>query len=407
MVHPRTTASIWQAPPDSAPDVVFVVRGRNPNAHPGVVAGLETLVGEGVLRGATTVALGDDSDVRPGISSWHRVFEEVRERDSEYVVLHHFHSRRLPDARPALEQLRGLPSRPLIALTCGDAFYNGLFFRPAFPPMFLQAAQLSDVVFLTSMGDVADLVQQKVERPVALLPLGACQVRFGKAGRPVLTRPDFKVVFIGSNNRPRNPAKGYHWYARKRERLVRALSQRFGEDFGLFGYGWHGVPGWRGPIPFSEQEAVCRQSAVVVGGVPFSPARYYLSNRPFNQILSGTPFVDMYVEGVDTLLRDGEHWHLAPTIADVVERCEEVLGLTPDERHELGVAASSFVAERHTDAARCRSLIATLMAVRQAGSGEDVWPAPDLSFFLPEVDPVAELPRATRGWRLSAAAGSS
>jgi hypothetical protein len=321
----------------------------------------------------------------------------VRRNHSELIVLHHYHSDHLPDPRPAIEHLRSLPSRPTIAVTCGDAFYNG-FFRPALPRMFLQAAEVADVVFLSSMGDVADHICRSTTSPVALLPLGACQVRFQvPAERGPRRRPEFRVVFIGSNNRSRSPFKSYHWYARRRERLVRRLSSRFGQGFGLFGHGWKGFSGWRGPTKFDEQAVVCRQSEVVVGGVPFSPARYYMSNRPFNQIISGVPFVDIAVAGIETILRDGEHWHLVSDIDAVVDQCEALLSLPPDVRREQGMAAAEFVAAHHTEVERCRSLIATLTGVRQANTPGRQSMLPDLRFFLPEVDIQRELPLATRG----------
>ena len=44
---------------------------------------------------------------------------------------------------------------------------------------------------------------------------------------------------------------------------------------------------------------------MIVGGVPYSNARYYASNRPFIQMTSGVPIVETPVPGVETLFGQG------------------------------------------------------------------------------------------------------
>jgi hypothetical protein len=193
--------------------------------------------------------------------------------------------------------------------------------------------------------------------------------------------------------------RSYHWYARRRERLVRKLGDRFGASFALFGHGWDGIASnYQGPIPFARQHEACQRAEIVVGGVPFSPARYYASNRPFNQIASGVPFVDLAVEGVEKILRDGVHWHLAGSIDELVDLCDDLLARPAAERAELGREAAKHVLTHHTDDARWRSLVATLTNVRTALVAGAPPPPPDLRFFLPDVDRNEELALATRGW---------
>jgi hypothetical protein len=137
---------------------------------------------------------------------------------------------------------------------------------------------------------------------------------------------------------------------------------------------------------------------VVVGGVPYSPARYYTSDRPFNQIMSGVPFVDLAVEGVETILRDGEHWQLSDSIAGVADRVDDLLCRPDSVRIELGETAASFVADNHTQVHRLKWLFMTLDSLRQSILAETRPSIPSLDFLLPEARTSRQAELATRGW---------
>jgi hypothetical protein len=358
---------------------------------------LRRMVADGVIRTSRhrTVERGQDET---SSRAWAEIEGIVAKHRIELVVLHHYHDPTAADPRPFIAKLRTMPHRPVVALTCGDAFFDR-FFRPSHPKIFQEACAEVDIVLSTSMGVMADAIVRYGAPRVALWPLGACHVRFGERLPPYrATEAPFDVVFIGSNNRPRNPLRSYHWYARRRERLVNTLDRSFGSRFAVFGHGWDSLPSARGPVAFEDQLRVCRQARVVVGGVPYSPARYYASNRPFIQILSGVPFVDIRVEGVERLLRDGEHWHLVEKAGEVVARCRALLAMSDQEREQLGRAAAEYVSSAHTQAARWRGLVRDLDRLHRSLTAGEAPSPPGLDFLLPEVDRVEELPLATRGW---------
>jgi hypothetical protein len=383
-------------PRTGAPAVAFVVKGTGADAHPGIVDGLERMISDGTLRSAVTLSIDPRISAEKQTNEWRSILARVDVDAIEYVVLHHLHSPRLLDCRRWIERIQALPHRPLVALTNGDPFFG--IRRPSFPRMFVQAARTVDVIFSTSMGVSADYLARRTSRPISLLPNGVCQARFGDhfSARP--SRPEFRVAFIGSNNRSRNPLSGYHWFARRRESLVRALSKRFGDDFALFGRGWEGIREWRGPVPFKDQQEACRRAEVIVGGVPFSPARYYLSNRPFIQIASGVPFIDLSVDGVQNILRDGEHWFLAKSVDEIADRCDDLLSRSASWRTEFGVNAAEYVYSHHTQEERTRSLMSTMIQVRKASIAGGPRELPDLRYLLPEVDRVEESAPLTRHW---------
>jgi hypothetical protein len=104
------------------------------------------------------------------------------------------------------------------------------------------------------------------------------------------------------------------------------------------------------------------------------------------------------VEGVDRLLRDGEHWHLADSPEGVVDRCRELLGLPDRDREQLGRTAAAFGRSGHTQAHRWLGLVRDLARLCHSLVAGEAPAPPSLDFLLPEVDRTQELPLATRGW---------
>lgn len=374
-----------------APSILVVSRG----GHPGVDDALRQMHIERKLRVAKHVTINGAGNGTLILSELPKLVSKLR---IDFVIFHHYHSPALPDPTMVIKEIRSQAHQPLTVFSCGDPFYNG-FFRPSHTESFKSISAAVDLVLTTSMGESADAIVGYGAKRVVLFPNGACQVRFPKLQEPHQPSiAEHDVVFIGSNNRSRNPTRSYFWYSRRREQLVRQLFRRFGDRFAVFGHGWDSIPAARGPISFSEQIRVCRSARVVVGGVPYSPARYYTSNRPFNQITSGVPFVDLGVPGAKALLRDGEHWHLSDTTTGVGDRVQDLLDRSDAERVAMGEEAATFVYENHTHAHRWRWLVDTLQVHRNALISGDEPAVPRLQFLLPEARLETEYLQATRGW---------
>lgn len=385
-VHPMTGA-----PPES---VLLVLQGASPNDHPGIVDGYERLKTSDQVRELTVFPVAGPRGIARGEAFWRDVVAQAHAIEASLVAFTYYHSPDLPDPRAAIHELRKLPSQPFVISTLGDPFMNGILHRPSVPRSFIQAAEASDLVLLTSMGALADLVARKTRAAIMLLPHGACQVRFSAPAQTItLDAVDFDVVFIGSRNSSRNPARPYYWLGRHRERLVEQLSRRHGNRFAVFGRGWDHLPNARGFVPFAEQLSAVRRARVVVGGVPFSRERYYASDRPFIQMLSGVPLVDVAVTGISSLARDREHWLLVKEryVADAVD---EVLTWSAERRSAMASAAATLISERHTQAHRVAALIENVRRRRSLGSAAE----PYLPFFLDDSVVRQESRFAIRNW---------
>lgn len=386
---------------DKPDSVLLLLQGSAPSDHPGIVDGYVRLQQQGRVSHLDVMPVFGPNGVERGAGFWDEVLERALGHGTTVVVFQYYHSSRLPDPRPAIASLRTLPSSPFVVSTLGDPFRNGYFGRPSVPRSFLQAAEGSDLVTLTSMGVLADHVARYTRAPIVLSPNGVCQVRFAAcSGVSPHSDPEFDVVFIGSRNTSKNPARPYFHLGRRRERLVSDLTKRFGKRFAVFGNGWAAQMSDQGPIPFAQQANTAERGRVIVGGVPFSRARYYTSNRPFIQMTSRRPLVDTAVPGVESMLRRDEHWILAPEwrLIDAVER---VLEMGEEGRSKIGDAAAEYVRSRHTQAHRVASLMENVARLRLARSGGAPRP-PYVPFFLPEADLTLETRHATRHWPGSA-----
>jgi len=379
-----------------AEKVLLVLQGRQPSDHPGIVDGYARLRASGVVDSLEIMPVFGPDGVSRGAAFW-REFNERVMGGVTLVVFQYYHSRALPDPRPAIRRIRTLPAAPFIVSTLGDPFMNGYLGRPNVPPSFLMTAELSDLVTLTSMGTMADYVSRFTRAPIILSPNAACQVRFrSEVNPPPMRMPEFDVLFIGSRNSGRNPLRPNTRFGRQRDALVTAMERRFGKRFAVFGNGWEGRSSNQGPVPFDQQAATARRARVVVGGVPFSRARYYTSNRPFIQMTSAVPFVDTAVEGVETLLRPGEHWVLSSD-RDLVRAIEGVLEMEQAKRSAMGHAAARYIAERHTQAHRVSTLLENVRRLRRSRATNSAQ-APYMPFLLDDVDLVREMLLATRNW---------
>jgi hypothetical protein len=164
--------------PEGSPQGVLVL---SHGGHPGVDDALRSFVADGSLRAAHRRHV--ERGASEAASAWAES-ERIIARDRiELVVLHHYHGPLAPDPRPFIGRLRAMEHRPVVALTCGDSFFNG-FFRPSPPTGLRDACAEVDLVLTTPMGVSADAIAGYGAPRVALWPNGACQAWFGGVWPP-------------------------------------------------------------------------------------------------------------------------------------------------------------------------------------------------------------------------------
>ncbi|TAN36488.1 MAG: hypothetical protein EPN23_08345 [Verrucomicrobia bacterium] len=315
------------------------------------------------------------------------------EIQADAVFFQFFHDHRMPCPDDLVAALRALPAKPALFTSAGDSF--GLFTR-SFPSAFRSVSRAADVTFLTGMGYMADSLVNSGSRNIVLMPNGFCQTRFA-AGVPV-NQPEFDVVFVGSNSKARNPFSYIRRLQRERYRQITLLQLHYGSRFALYGRGWEGFKSWQGPIPYAEQQTKSQQGRVIVGGYPGGLMDYYTSDRVLIAIASGVPFVDYWTPRVDTLFRQGEHWHLYRNEQEMLATIDRLLAMTDQDRRQLGVVTAEYAGRKHQQYHRMKNMLA-IVRDQRAARHRGVHPAlPGLEYFLPEVDVTAEMSFAVRAW---------
>lgn len=313
----------------------------------------------------------------PETVAWDRIVEQARQMAADVVFLHFFHHRGVGDPTAALRRLRGLPSKPVICTSLGDGFGR---WTARMPPSFLAAAREADASFLTGMGYVANQIACRGGRNLVLLPHGSCQLRFPNRA-PMAPKPEFDVIFVGSQMRPRNPFGHFYWASRRRSQCVAMMTKRFGKRFAVVGKAWDGNPSWHGQCAYHEQQSVFHRSRVVIGGLPGAYYDFYMSDRPFIAIGAGVPFVDYHVPGVEHVLEPNEDWWLADTMESYPSVVEQLLDKSDDERARLAATAADSVRHRHTTFARCRTIVTIMNEIHTARRRGTPCAAPDLDYL--------------------------
>lgn len=337
---------------------------------------------------------------------WDAFFREARvlveDFQPDVIYFQFFHEHTCPNVTDFFETLRRTASRPVIAVSAGDAFSWADWFGRRYPVGFLSAARAADVTFVTAMGKCADYLVQKGIKNIVLLPLGACQVRFKpKAIDIAQYKPDFDVVFVGGGGNwyRSRPWNFLFYYGLKRDAMVRLLRIRYGRKFGLFGNGWRGNASWQGSVPYAQQLDVCRNSQVVFGGCPGIYQDYYASDRPFIQGISGIPLVDWYVPRVGNILGDQDHWYLVNDAKSMLRQIDRLLNTDMTERLRQGAATAEYIHKKLSQEAFMRFFVNTVFAFRKARLQGGITPSPEFNFFLPETDLRQEKQFALRNWQ--------
>ena len=373
--------------------VLFLSQGKEVKVHPGWNDALVQLKDEGQISNFCNIPYFGYAEKHGWEAFYSHVVTLCKEQHFNLVYFHHFHKKGKPSPRSCIKQLLKLIERPIVITSVGDGFSDNWMW-PDYPKDFKAVSQLSDITFSTQMGKTADKMTKWGVKNIVLMPNGMCQARFkAQIIEPKTHKFDFDVVFVGSKNKPRivNPISKYWFAAREREKLVMALYGRYGKRFGLFGNGWD-CPASQGPIPFNQSQESFRKGRIVVGGNPYSYSDYSSSNRPFIEISSGIPTIELATPRFDNILRNNDHFYFSKDIKDVIGRCDELLDAEPNELYQKAAKAAQYIEEKHTHYHRMKFIIDTVKRFVKNNNQLDV----HFPFFLPEVNLVEENEYAAR-----------
>lgn len=159
------------------------------------------------------------------------------------------------------------------------------------------------------------------------------------------TTVDLDIVMIANNYR-QLPFRRFAGQS-DRLRLVRAFSEKFGDRFAIYGYGWDGYACARGFLPNARQTEIMRRARLILAANNWHHAHYF-SDRLLISLASGTPVLHKWFEGADEYFRDGEHlWWFRDT-AEALSKAETILGLPEAERRRIAGAGAEEALRNHS-----------------------------------------------------------
>jgi hypothetical protein len=256
---------------------------------------------------------------------------------------------RFPLTPGMLESLRRSSSRPTIAYYDADVY--GTIFKRFSPQMKLMCGQ-ADLTFLCGLGRNATRFERHGARKIYYIPHTASKAQFGQSIALSQNR-DFDVVLIGNRIQSRLSLLNNVSFARtpgayERESLVRKLGAVFGNRFGVFGRGWDGYIGNRGPIAFDKQHDVLRKSWLSVGYEHFPGTPYYFSDRLPIALMAGVAHLVHFHPGYDALFTNGDEILWADSVDEIVDLARFALSMGPDYLDRLGARGREFALKNLT-----------------------------------------------------------
>ena len=313
------------------------------------------LMREGWLKDYQAIPFLPADRLSPENPTYELILESARRIKPDFIFFQHFHFYKIPDPTKLIARLRKDIPQVVLFVSSGDSF--GRWTRQL-PKSLIQASRAADLTFLSGMGYMADDLAKKGGRNISLMPHGFCPVRFPEKTSPS-PKPavDWEVVCVASNHHVKNPFSYLYRHKLARIREAQILWRRYGKRFALFGRGWEGFPGWRGPLPYEHQGDIFRSSRVVVGGHPGGGMDYYLSDREFIALASGTPFVEFWTPRVEAIFRPEEHWFLYRDDKEMLKKIDLLLDSAVHKTGRLTEETERYVRSHHSNFHRLKEMI--------------------------------------------------
>jgi len=287
--------------------------------------------------------------------NWQTTISDIKTKIKLFypdIILVAHLNKKTPISRSDYEEINSILNKKPIWIYDERDVYG--YLRKPLPKSILNFAANCDLVTLVTNGKMMKRFKDAGAKNVLYLP-HAFDANFGTEWNPSKKRK-YDIIMIANRSRSRIPFKSMPG-VKEREELVRKFAAIFGEKFAVFGKGWDGFLGNKGPINFFEQEKVLRQSWLSIGWDHFYKLEGYYSDRLPIALVSGVPHLTYRTPGVDTLFQDKKHIYFFENVEQAVNIAKELLSKDKNELNKIGQTASEFVKNNFSECKRLKKMI--------------------------------------------------
>lgn len=225
--------------------------------------------------------------------------------------------------------------------------------RTNVPGDFVATAKVVDYSLISSVGQIE-----------LYLNSGCPNVRYWQIGyNPLLYYPKnnttfkYDVSFVGAHYGDMFPG------SKARLDAIRALSDRFGNRFGLFGSAFPKDIKTQGQIPQRQVNDVYAESLCVLSISNFNDVSYYFSDRLLMCLASGRPTITYRFPGCDSYFSHRGDLLVANSIEEITRQVQ-YLKENPEEAARIGENGYRKALAEHTYTSRVLELLHMLNIVR-------------------------------------------
>jgi len=271
-----------------------------------------------------------------------KMIELANEFLPELIVF--FHISKFPINKKCLQDIKDIQSRPLIVYDEGDMY--GGWAKPMTKNMKL-IINFSDVVSIRGFGKWYNKVNS-LNKNIIYTPNHADIARFDAEPHILKTR-QYDILFIG------NKLKSRIWGnlkrlsgANGRDNFVKNIGLNFPKEFVLFGNGWNGYIGARGPVPFQQQLSKFKDSWIILSYEHYPEIPYFFSNRLPIALLAGSIIVCNYHKGYEHIFKNCDFIYFFNSNSEAVDIIKYILSLDNEQLIERSIRSREFALKYYT-----------------------------------------------------------
>lgn len=281
----------------------------------GIEDGFQSLKDSGMISNVYNFYLKAHIDKKGLSDTLSTVYEMAKTLAVEVVIVYHLSNCHIP--KDFFLKLKNLPSKPTLVYDEHDGYER---FRKPFSQPMKTAISEAHIISLCGLGSIVKMIEKKHRPKVVYTPHHTTIQRFDLGWQPTLKRK-YDVLLIGNKLTSRIPFKRLSG-AKIRKDLVRQLGECFGDRFAVYGNGWEGFIGNKGPLDFEKQFDAIRESWLTVGVDHCTGMSYYFSDRLPISMCSGVAHICHYHIGYELLFKYANEllWFKAPNEAiDIIK----------------------------------------------------------------------------------------